>query len=206
MHKASGIPLTQKIQINQKGPYLICKTKEANVLIEMARKLEDALKLNLYKNIEISRNVENVLLDIRDMEETTDEKEIIDGIIDAFGEINGSRIKVRNIRNYYGGTKQALVEVPANLAIALLNKGRLKVGLVICRVRKNLLAKRCFLRQEQGYLARTCQAIDRSQTCRICGIDGHKSNTCDREPRCIICLEAGRKEINHYIGSGSMCR
>ena len=140
MHKASGIPLTQKIQINQKGPYLICKTKEANVLIEMARKLEDALKLNLYKNIEISRNVENVLLDIRDMEETTDEKE---------GEIDASKIKVRNIRNCYDGTKQALVEVPANLAIALLNREKLKVGLVICRVRRELLAKRCFRCLEQ---------------------------------------------------------
>lgn len=67
---------------------------------------------------------------------------------------------------------QALIEVQENAAIKILKE-----------------------KEEIGYIARTCHGKDWS------GIDGHKSNDFKIQPRCNICLEAGRKNINHYIGT-----
>ena len=190
----------------------IRKTKEGNVLVEMTKgegqaiKLENAIKGSFGDNIQVQRNAEKFLLDIRDMEETTDEKEIISSILDASNGEDANNIKVCNIRDYYGGTKQALFEVPVKVAMTILKGNRIKVGLVICRVRRKIVTKRCFRCMESGHIARSCHGKDRSRTCRRCGIDGHKSNECKSEPRCIICLEAGRQSINHYIGSSSSCR
>lgn len=189
----------------------IRKTNDGNVLIEMtkgegqARKLESAIKESFGNNLEVQTVVEKYLLDIRDMEETTDEGEITNAILRATGETGYDRIKVRNIRDFYGGTKQALVEVPRNIAVTLLRRNRVKVGLVLCRVRRKIFAKRCFRCLEQGHIVRDCRGKDRRQTCMKCGIDGHKLNGCKNDPRCLICLEAGRQDVNHFIGASSSC-
>lgn len=190
----------------------IRKTADGNVLIEMtkgdgqAKKLEGAIKGSLGENVNVQTFIEKYLLDIRDMEETTENDDIISGILKASAETDASKITVRNIREYYGGTKQALVEVPGNVAVTILKKNKIKVGLVICRVRRKTLPKRCFRCLEQGHLARFCRGKDRSQTCMKCGLNGHKANTCKNEPRCVICLEAGRQNISHYLGSSNTCK
>lgn len=171
-----------------------------------AKKLETAIKCSLRQEVKIQTIVEKYHLDIRDMEETTQEEEIIDGILRVSGEEDASNIKVQNIREYYGGTKQALVIVPENIAVKILKENKIKIGLVVCRVKRKTFEKRCFRCMELGHFARDCRGKDRSQTCRRCGINGHKAKECKSEPRCIICLEAGNQKINHYIGTDSQCR
>lgn len=190
----------------------IHKTKDGNVHIELgkgdghAKKLEYAIKTSLGEDITVQTQKEKFLLDIRDLEETTEDNEIISSIMETSCESNSEGIKVRNIRNFYGGTKQALVEVPGHIAEKVLKLSKIKVGLVICRVRRKIYPKRCFRCLQEGHVARFCKGKDRSQMCRRCGINGHKSNTCTSLPRCVICLEAGKSDINHYMGTSITCR
>lgn len=198
----------EEIGINIKK---IRKTKEGHVLVEMmkgdgqARKLQTAIKGSLGDKMQVETMVEKFLIDIRDMEESTEAEEVIQGILQATGEEDASKFTVQNIRESYGGSKQALVEVPANIAATILQKNSIRIGLVICRVRRKFFVKRCFRCMEPGHLARSCQGKDRSQACIRCGIDGHKARECKNDPRCIICLEAGRQNIRHYIGSAAAC-
>lgn len=195
------------------GIQKIRKTKEGDVQIVVGnrdgnvKKLEDIIKSSLGEEVRIQTRVEKFFIDIRDMEETTDEEEIISSIVEAVNDTEArSNIQVRNIRNFYGGTKQALVEIPANIAATLLKNTKIRVGLVQCRIRQKIFAKHCYRCLEQGHIARNCQGKDRSKMCRKCGIDGHKSNSCPNQMRCVICLEAKQENTHHYMGTGSYCR
>lgn len=189
----------------------IRRTKDGNVLVEMmkgegqAKKLESAIKESLGEDMQVHTLTEKFLVDIRDIEESTKEEEIVDSVLQASGETDAGEIKVRNMRDYYGGTKQALVEVPANIASTILKRNKIRVGLVVCRIRRKIFAKRCYRCLEHGHLARSCKGTDRSQACMKCGINGHKAKECKNEPRCVICLEAGRHNISHYIGTDVAC-
>lgn len=189
----------------------IRKTKEGNVFVEMmkgdgqAKKLETALKSSLGTDLQVKTLADKFHIDIRDMEESTDADEIIQSILKVTKETDATKFKVKNIRDSYGGTKQALVELPANHAIAILKNKKIRIGLVVCRVREKTFAKRCFRCLELGHLARLCQGKDRSQICMRCGINGHKVRECRNNPRCVICLEAGSRNVNHYIGSEAAC-
>ena len=67
-------------------------------------------------------------IDIRDLDETTDSLELINALMEATATEEPSSFKILNIRNYFGGTKQALVQLPEHLAAPLLRTGKIRVG------------------------------------------------------------------------------
>lgn len=48
-------------------------------------------------------------------------------------------LKRKILNNYYGGTQQLLVEVSRDIVATISRRSRIKVGLVMCRVRRKML-------------------------------------------------------------------
>lgn len=182
------------------------RTKSGELLIKLKRgdgqtdKLKEALQQTLGEEVEIRSATRTINVDIRDMDESTEEYEIIEALMQALEVQQETHFKILNIREYYGKTKQALVQIPINLATKLLTEGKIRIGWIRCRVRaKNKIIK-CYKCLDQGHMAKYCKGIDRSILCRKCCNTGHRATACNEQPRCILCQEAGLKDIGHYIG------
>lgn len=205
--------MKEKIKPEEVGVNIrnIRRTRDGDLLIQMekgtgqAEKLENAIRQSLGEKVQVKTLEDKVTLELKDMEETTVAKDIVQGLMRVTKTEDPLDIKVKKIRSAYGGTKQALVEIPSHLAITILKETRVRIGWVMCKVRKKEAPKRCFRCLENGHMARVCQGKDRSKACMKCGIDGHKAKDCKNEARCVICLEAGRPNVKHFIGSSKVC-
>lgn len=189
----------------------IRRTREGDLLVELAKgegqakKLENAIKNSLGDDLQVKTLSEKHLLEIKDMEESTTAEDIIKGLTTVVGVSEREHIKVHNIRVSYSGTKQAIVQISARAAAIINKKERVKISWINCRVKMKIPIKRCYRCMETGHIARMCNGKDRSNSCRKCGNDGHKAKECKNSIRCIICADAGRQKVNHYIGSTAAC-
>lgn len=77
--------------------------------------------------------MDKILDDIIHIEESTYAYEIDKGVMQATAESDLEKFKVQNIRDSYGGTKEAQAEVPANLGATILSRSKTRTGLLICQ-------------------------------------------------------------------------
>lgn len=138
-------------------------------------------------------------LQIRDLDEVTEEDEVVEAIVDCTAK---EEITVRSLREALRETQTAVVTVPAKVAEKLLETGKIEVGWVVCRVRQKIDFLRCFRCLAPGHIAMDCKGTDRSKECRLCGRDDHFAKDCEQAPFCVICSDEGRQEdANHILGS-----
>ncbi|KAG8228943.1 hypothetical protein J437_LFUL006565 [Ladona fulva] len=76
------------------------------------------------------------------------------------------------------------IEMEDQGAISLLNKGRIKIGWVYCRIRKRIIVTRCHKCLGYGHMKRDCTGPDRTDVCWKCGNKGHKAAQCKNNPSC----------------------
>lgn len=187
------------------------RTRTGEILVKFrkgegqADKMKEALTRTLGEDITIRSVVRNQTIDIRDMDETTDGQELINALMRAAGVQQDTLFKILNIRESFGKTRQALVQMPVNLATKLLKEGKITIGWVRCRVRPKLQSAICFRCLDRGHRARECKGEDRTRICRKCCRSGHLSRDCKQAERCILCQEAGLENIDHLIGSALCC-
>ncbi|CAI6361113.1 unnamed protein product [Macrosiphum euphorbiae] len=121
------------------------------------------------------------MLEIRDIDAWTD-KEDIAVCIARETPIAKENINIVNLRASYGGTQTALVLLPTRQARDVVEKGRLKISVVSCRVRQaERRIARCFKCLAHGHDTKTCQGTDRGKNCRRCGTIGHLAKDCKAE-------------------------
>ncbi|KAI8125012.1 Retrovirus-related Pol polyprotein from type-1 retrotransposable element R1 [Lucilia cuprina] len=167
---------------------------------DQAEKLKNAISQSLGKDINVRTVTNNQFIDIRDMDEATGESELLTALQEATKSENLNPFKVLNIRESYGQTRQALVQLPGHLAANLIQMNRIKIGWVMCRIRVKERTTKCFRCLEQFHTAKDCQGKDRTELCRKCGKKGHKAKECTGELNCILCQDAGVQNTKHYIG------
>jgi len=92
--------------------------------------------------------------------------------------LNPDSVQVVGLRKLYGGAQAAIALIPHPAAQILIKNGRIKVGMVSCRIRPSENQKRCFRCLTLGHVARECKGVDRSQVCRRCGEEGHFAIKC----------------------------
>lgn len=182
------------------------RTRTGDILVQFnkgerqAEKLTRAIENTLGNDVTIKTVTKSCRIDIRDMDETT-EKEDIQSALATATNVNEADVKVLNIRESYASTRQALIQVPENVAAILLQAKKVRIGWVICRVRKKAKPTQCYRCLDQGHRANECKGKDRSDVCKKCCLIGHKARDCKGQARCDICQDAGLEDVNHYIGS-----
>lgn len=80
--------------------------------------------------------------------------------------INRDALKIISVRKRFEGTQSAIVLVPLAESRKLLAHGRIRVGLINCRVRLDDPRVRCFRCLSFGHMSKECKGPDRSDCCR----------------------------------------
>lgn len=166
---------------------------------EKTDQLRLAVAEKLASKAEVVQKIEQTAVELRDLDELTDATEVLEAVKSLLGdspEIGES--VVRSLRKAYGGTQTAVVVLPTDQAKRLLDKGSVKVGWVVSRIRAKITPPRCFRCLGLGHTARSCTGPDRSKACFRCGQEGHMGKTCSAEPKCLLCTENGGHATGSY--------
>lgn len=114
------------------------------------------------------------LVEIRDISCWADKEEVNE----ALNRAGIAEARLVNLRKTFGGPQAATVVVPLQAVRELLGVGRLRIGLVNCRVRLCEKNERCFRYTNKGHESRDCNGPDRSKCCRRCGGEGNFAAKC----------------------------
>jgi len=188
-----------KIRETRNGSLLI----EINGGAEEAEKVKTEIERSLGPEASVRRVENRSVLELRDLDGTTTPEDILEAVS---RESPGMEARVLGIWKTYGGGQAATIALAQETAKSLLVVGRIRVGLVYCRLRQGEERIRCYRCQAFGHEAKECRGPDRGKCCRRCGGTEHFAATCKatREE-----ADAFRKTINNleekqcYVGSKS---
>jgi len=130
---------------------------------------------------------DTVQVEIRDLDEMTTCEAVLQAVY-AEEECDIPAGAAPRMRKAYGGTQTRRI----------LDKGKIRVGWVVCRIRQKTEPRRCYKCMGLGHMSARCPASEAiakntQQSCFRCGKDGHKYKTCTQgKPKCIICTRSGK--------------
>ncbi|XP_057330853.1 uncharacterized protein LOC130671149 [Microplitis mediator] len=112
-------------------------------------------------------------------------------------------LKVNITKPNKWGAVRAFIEARCAVATALEALGKVKVGWLVCRIRRWERLDRCFRCHGLGHSAGSCKVkVDRSSLCWRCGQADHQAKACPNPPRCHLCAAVGDgRSVDHTIGS-----
>jgi len=160
------------------------QTKSGSLLMELRGDQQqiEAVHAEVSKtagaNVEVKSLQQKTMVEIRDLDQWTDGEEVACALVADTG-VNRDELKVVSVSKRFGGTQAALVTVPTAACQKLLAHGRIRVGLVNCRVRQGQMRVRCFRCLSFGHMSKECVGPDRSACCRRCGTSGHRAAGCE---------------------------
>ncbi|XP_016656063.1 uncharacterized protein LOC107882345 [Acyrthosiphon pisum] len=128
--------------------------------------------------VEVRMLQQRVMVEVRDLDQWSTAEEVAEAAASVTG-VPSEQLKVFGLRKRYGGSQSVLVSLPVGPSRELLNSGRLRVGMISCRVRLADQKQRCFRCFCSGHTAKECSGPDRTQCCRRCGESGHKVAACN---------------------------
>ncbi|VVC46486.1 Zinc finger, CCHC-type [Cinara cedri] len=140
-----------------------------SVRAEVARSAGDGVAV---RSVEARQAVE-----VRDLDQWATTEEILEAVAGAAG-VERDSARVLGLRSQFGGTQAATISAPVAVARKLLSVGRIRVGMVSCRVRERTMSTRCFRCLAFGHLSRACTGPDRARCCWSCGHCGHQASAC----------------------------
>jgi SH3-like domain-containing protein len=76
------------------------------------------------------------------------------------------------------GNQVAVVKVSGAMAKKLVEKGKIRVGLAVCRIREKIIVPRCRKCWQFGHAAGDCTSRGGGVTCFNCGAADHKAKEC----------------------------
>jgi len=117
---------------------------------------------------------------VRDLDQWTSSAEVLDAVANAT-RLGKEDVRVVSLRKRFGGAQMALVSIPLRESKKLIESGRLRVGMVSCRVRPADPKVRCFRCLGFGHMSKSCTGPDRTECCRWCGATGHRAAGCSAD-------------------------
>lgn len=166
-----------------------------------AEKLKAAVEAVLGPDTGVRLRSNTIRLEVHGISASNDHQEIQEEM--AREGVLPPQLVIKWMRLTYDGNLMASVEVPEPAAMKLLQKGRLRVGLVYCRVKlqpKKLT--RCYHCHAYGHSAARCARTSRRDCCLTCGGQKHIAKDFGALPNCVLCQDLGRSSWSHYPGSG----
>lgn len=164
-------------------------------------KLKEAVEAALGPDAGVRLQANLTRLEIQSVSGNDDRKEIEEAMTRE--EVPPDQLVVKWLRPWQGGNQYAVIEVPEHLALRLLKKGQIRVGLVYCRVRlqpERLI--RCYQCHGCGHITARCARTSRRDCCLACGGSSHMTRDCTRPPNCVLGKDLGRPTWGHYPGRG----
>lgn len=153
----------------------------------MQEKMKDIGEVQLKKR---KRNI--VLLDLDDITTAEEVKEAVKAELQK-NEMREEELTIKMSQKPNNrGLQYANIQLPLEDANALLQKQRMKVGWVRCRVIERLAPIKCFKCQKYGHFAKECKSVeDMTGRCLRCGELGQVIKDCKNEAYCRACEKRG---------------
>lgn len=107
-------------------------------------------------------------------------------------------IKIESLKPVYGEMQTGIVQLRKTPGTELVKKGRIKIGIVMCRVIEYVQLRRCYRCWSPDHMAARCNGPDRSKHCLKYGGLDHMVAACKENSYCPLCERAG-----HRAGSGA---
>lgn len=188
----------------------IRKTQKGDLLLELNKPshqrtgdFRHTVEEVLGVDAEVRALTQEVLLEIKDIDEITTKEDVHAALINVAEEFKSVELSaIKSLRNAYGGTQTAIIGLSAGLANRFVEIGKIRIGWVYCRIRKKLVPRRCYKCLDFGHIAAKCVSeYDNSGKCLKCGETGHKIRTCRNNPSCMLCKNAeDRRKSDHVTG------
>ncbi|XP_070144949.1 uncharacterized protein [Drosophila kikkawai] len=169
------------------------RTANGGLLLRMQKpldpatqQLQAAIKTAISGKAEVTVMHETVQVEIHDLDDMTSGEEVTMALF-AGEECDISGDSAPRMRKAFGGTQIATVNLRPEHARRLLEKGKIRIGWVVCRIRQKTEPKRCFKCMGFGHNAVRCRAPEATakttqDSCFKCGGTGHKHKTCHGKP------------------------
>lgn len=190
----------------------IRQTRQEEVLLELSSTTNTEGKASFSEAVKgavgqtglVKRLEPKETLEFRDLDCLTTVEEVQEALVRELGETAGVA-KVIVTKANDRGQKLAIVELEQRAASKIMEAGRLKIGMVICRLRWRTVVARCFKCLVFGHLSRNCQGPDRKECYYKCGGKSHQAADCKEAPKCVACADrgVGIDNLGHVLGSGS---
>lgn len=140
-------------------------------------------------------NMKHKVVHIHDLECDVTAAEITDGIRRVCPSAEPEDIIVTSVRPDFSGSAKATVKVAPRLVNEVVNRKRIRIGWVTCRVVLRQDIKHCHKCWQPDHLAGSCKGPDRRKACFRCGEDGHVRSSCVKDTFCPVC-----KSNTHSFG------
>ncbi|XP_068149517.1 uncharacterized protein [Drosophila tropicalis] len=197
-----------KLQAVGKSVQKVRRTAKGDLLLELNQvggenvsKRQQDIDSALEGQVEAESLANLVRLDVLEMNKEATKAEICQAVSMQLS-LKVTEDNIKSLRPSYGGSRKAILCLPANMAEPILKAGQLKIGYSVCRVRLNQDAIRCYRCLAFGHVAARCQdPIDRTNWCLKCGSKDHKVRDCTNNTNCCLCAARGVTERAHIAGS-----
>lgn len=145
------------------------------------------------EEVSVTKSSRKLVIQISDIDPVTDETEVKGKMM---RELPGEELKILPRKVGFGGMQRTVVTANDTPAVRqLIDKGRIKIGFVSCRLKVMPSVTRCFRYHNIGHTAAKC-TLDKAimEVCKKCGEKNHTINECTRKARCLICINNGFPE------------
>jgi len=127
----------------------IRETRNGSLLIEVDGGPDDILRISgeiarvMSPDASIRSPEKRALVEIRDLDATTTREEVSHAVIRDCA-ISAEKVRILSTRRIYGGGQAAVVLVPNEAARKLRSIGRIRIGLVYCKIEEGEFIKRYY--------------------------------------------------------------
>jgi len=189
----------QAVRRTAKGELLVILNKVSD---PKTVELQTTMKAVLGNNVDVRALTETMLIEVKDIDETTDKADILCAVRSQF-DVELPESAVVNLRVAYGGTQTATLRVMPDIGRRPLEKGKIRLGWTWCRVSPKLTPKRCFKCMEFNHIAGNCRVQeDCSICCYNCSAKEHQARGCKAKDCCMLCKRKKEKDCDHPKMSG----